>query len=71
MPGVSGMELIKGVRYLDADVPIIVMTGYGSASLRREAAALGVDHYIDKPFNIDELISTVSQLLPSEEEPDA
>jgi DNA-binding response OmpR family regulator len=71
MPGVSGMELIKGVRYLDADVPIIVMTGYGSASLRREAAELGVDHYIDKPFNIDELISTVSQLLPSEEEPDA
>ena len=71
MPGVSGMELIKGVRYLDAEVPIIIMTGYGSASLREEAATLGVDHYIDKPFDIDDLLSTVSQLLPGEEEPDA
>ena len=71
MPGVSGMELIKGVRYLDAEVPIIVMTGYGSASLREEAAMLGVDHYIDKPFDIDDLLSTVSQLLPGGEEPDA
>jgi DNA-binding response OmpR family regulator len=71
MPGVSGMELIKGVRYLDARVPIILMTGYGSASLRREAAALGVDHYVDKPFDIDHLISTVSQLLPGQGETDA
>lgn len=71
MPGVSGMELIKGVRYLDSEVPIILMTGYGSASLRQEAATLGVDHYIDKPFDLDKLLSTVSRLLLSEEEPDA
>ena len=71
MPGVSGLELIKGVRYLDAQVPIILMTGYGSASLRREAATLGVDHYVDKPFDIDVLILMVSQLLPSMGEPDA
>ena len=71
MPGVSGMELIKGVRYLDAEVPIILMTGYGSASLRREAATLGVNHYVDKPFDVDSLISTVSQLLPSQGESDA
>lgn len=71
MPGVSGMELIKGVRYLDAEVPIILMTGYGSASLRREAATLGVNHYVDKPFDIDDLISKVSQLLSCQEESDA
>ncbi len=71
MPGISGMELIKGVRYLDAEVPIILMTGYGSASLRREAATLGVNHYVDKPFDVDNLISTVSQLLPSQGESDA
>ena len=71
MPGVSGLELIKGVRYLDAEVPIILMTGYGSASLRREAATLGVNHYVDKPFDIDDLISTVGQLLPCQEESDA
>ena len=71
MPGISGLELIKGLRYLDAEVPIVLMTGYGSASLRKEAAALGVDHYIDKPFDIDELLSTVGQLLSLGKVPDA
>ena len=64
MPGVSGLDLIKGVRYVDAKVPIILMTGFGSASLRQEAATLGVNHYLDKPFDADDLISMVSELLP-------
>jgi YesN/AraC family two-component response regulator len=71
MPGVSGLDLIKGVRYLDAQVPIILMTGYGSASLRREAASLGVNHYVDKPFETEVLISMVSELLPGGGPPDA
>lgn len=71
MPGVSGMDLIKDLRHLDADVPIILMTGYGSASLRQEAATLGVDHYIDKPFDVYDLLSTVGRLLPIGEVPDA
>jgi DNA-binding response OmpR family regulator len=71
MPGVSGLDLIKGVRYLDGEVPIILMTGYGSASLRRKAATLGVDHYVDKPFDIDKLMSLVGALLPCAGEADA
>ena len=66
MPGVSGLDLIKGVRYLDGQVPIILMTGYGSASLRRQAATLGVNHYLDKPFDADDLLSMVSELLLGE-----
>ena len=71
MPGDSGLDLIKGVRYLDAQVPIILMTGYGSASLRRQAATLGVNHYLDKPFDTDDLLSMVSELLPGEGPQDA
>lgn len=71
MPGVSGLDLIKGVRYLDATVPIILMTGYGSASLRRQAARLGVDHYVDKPFDIDVLMTMVGEFLPGQGESDA
>ena len=71
MPGISGLDLIKGVRYLDAKVPIILMTGYGSASLRQQAATLGVNHYLDKPFDADDLLRMVSKLLPGEGSPDA
>jgi DNA-binding NtrC family response regulator len=71
MPGVSGMDLIKDLRHMDAEVPIILMTGYGSASLRHEAATLGVDHFVDKPFDLNHLLSTVSHLLPGGEVRDA
>jgi DNA-binding response OmpR family regulator len=63
MPGFSGLDLIKGVRYLDEQVPIILMTGYGSESLQREAAAMGATHYIDKPFDIPEMLGVINDLL--------
>jgi YesN/AraC family two-component response regulator len=63
MPGFDGIALIRGVRYLDPRVPVILMTGFGSPALRREAAQLGVDHYIDKPFDVAELMDTIHRLL--------
>jgi DNA-binding NtrC family response regulator len=66
MPGFDGLELIKGVRYLDASVPIILMTGYGSQGVAHEAARLGVNHYVDKPFDVPGLLAIIRQLLPQE-----
>lgn len=68
MPGdLGGLELIEEVRRLDADVPVILMTGYGSADLRVRAAALGVNHCVDKPFDIDRLMAIAGQLLAGKE----
>ncbi len=64
MPGFSGLELVKGVRYLDPRTSIILMTAYGSEELQQEAEGLGVACYFSKPFEIDEVLSAVSQLLP-------
>jgi len=63
MPGFDGLDLIKGVRYLDGAVPIILMTGYGSRVAEREAARLGVDYYVDKPFDIPQLLDVIHRLL--------
>jgi DNA-binding NtrC family response regulator len=63
MPGFDGLELIKGVRYLDTRVPIVLMTGYGSMSIREEADQLGVNLYIAKPFDVDKMLSAVRKLL--------
>ncbi|MCL7452744.1 MAG: response regulator [Anaerolineae bacterium] len=67
MPGFSGLELIKGVRYLDETVPIILMTGYGSSGLREKAARLGATSYLDKPFDVGKMIEAVRSLLPKGE----
>jgi CheY-like chemotaxis protein len=63
MPGFDGLDLVKGIRYLNPHVPIILMTGYGSQAIREEAAQLGVDHYVDKPFDVGKLLQVVYQLL--------
>jgi DNA-binding response OmpR family regulator len=63
MPGFSGFELVKGVRYLNADVPIVLMTGYGSESIREQATRLGIDGYVEKPFDVHDLLDMVRQLL--------
>jgi two-component system response regulator PilR (NtrC family) len=68
MPGFDGFELIRGVRYLDPDVPIILMTGYGSQSVRAEASELGVNQYVDKPFDVGELLRGVRRLLTGHDE---
>lgn len=67
MPGFDGLALIRGVRYVDRRVPIILMTGFGNPELQAEARQLGVDHYVDKPFDIGELMDTVRHLLAERE----
>ncbi|HSJ54789.1 MAG TPA: response regulator [Anaerolineae bacterium] len=64
MPGVGGMELIRGVRYLDAQVPVVLMTGYGSPQLLEEARLLGVHSYLDKPFDVAQIAGLLRQALP-------
>jgi DNA-binding response OmpR family regulator len=70
MPGFSGLELVKGVRYLDQKVPIILITGYGSPSVREEARQLGVNDYLDKPFHVADLMSAVGRCLSGAKESD-
>jgi two-component system response regulator VicR len=63
MPGFDGLELIRGVRYLSPDVPIVLMTGYGSDLIRDEARELGVNDYVEKPFDVSDLLRVVGDLL--------
>ncbi len=63
MPGFNGLELIKGVRYLEPQVPIILMTAYGSESLWNEVAQLGVRYCFDKPFDIRDMLLAICDLL--------
>jgi len=64
MPGFSGLELVKGVRYLDPSTPIILMTAYGSDELWQQAQGLGVARCFSKPFDMEEMLAAVGQLVP-------
>lgn len=55
MPGMDGVELLRQIRQLGHDLPVILMTAYATVSTAVEAMKLGAFDYIQKPFDADEI----------------
>ena len=55
MPDIDGLELAKRIRANDAEVPIIIMTGYPSLESAIEAVRRRADDYFIKPFNLKQM----------------
>ncbi len=55
MPGMTGFELLSELRQIDADIPVLVMTGYSSVENAVEAMKRGASDFIKKPFDFNEL----------------
>jgi len=63
MPQISGMEILKHVKEKKQDIPVIMMTAYGSIKQAVEALKIGATDYVMKPFEIDELKIIVANAL--------
>jgi DNA-binding NtrC family response regulator len=60
MPGMSGLELIRDLSQTMTPTErpqIVMMTAHGSTQIVREAFKLGVEDFLEKPFELDELIA--------------
>jgi two-component system, chemotaxis family, chemotaxis protein CheY len=55
MPGKNGLEVVAGIRKLDAKVPIIMVTAEAEKSRVLQAIQAGVTDYLVKPFTADTL----------------
>jgi DNA-binding NtrC family response regulator len=55
MPDMSGIELLREVRAIAPDTPVIMMTAFATIETAREAFKLGADDFVQKPFDVDEL----------------
>lgn len=53
MPGRSGMDVLRAARAASADMPVIVVTAYGTIDSAVEAMRLGAIDYIEKPFQLE------------------
>ncbi len=63
LPDGEGLSLIPRIRAIDPDVPIVILTGNGSTDLAVEAIKVGADDFIEKPFKLERLRTTVRNLL--------
>ena len=63
MPGLSGIDLLKRLKELKIDVPVIVITGHADISLAVEAMKIGAIDFLEKPFEDDVLLAIVQSAL--------
>src|SRR5215467_11258166 len=55
LPGMSGLEFLQEVKRMDASLPVILMTAFGTVETAVEAMKLGASDYVLKPFSMEEL----------------
>lgn len=60
MPGLTGLDLLKSVGRFEKNIPVIMITAYGSPDSAVEAMKLGAVDYITKPFRIEEIKARIS-----------
>lgn len=55
LPGMDGLEFLQAVKRTNADIPVVVMTAFGTVETAVEAMKAGASDYVLKPFALDEM----------------
>jgi signal transduction histidine kinase/CheY-like chemotaxis protein len=63
LPDMSGLDILKTVQESEIEVPVVLMTAYGSEDVVVEALRLGVKDYIIKPFTTEQVIEVIERAL--------
>lgn len=66
MPEITGIDLLKRVKEVKPELPVIVITGHGDIALAVEAMKIGAVDFLEKPFDDDHLLSAVRSALDKE-----
>lgn len=62
MPGIDGLELIRRIRHLLMDMPVIVVSGFDDFEYAKKAMKFGVRHYMLKPVEPAEMAEALSEI---------
>jgi DNA-binding NtrC family response regulator len=63
MPAMGGLEVIREVRGRYPDLPVIVITAYGSSESAEEAVRAGAYDYITKPFRKEHILISIDRAM--------
>lgn len=63
MPEIDGLEFMKLVKDRNADIPVIMITGYATVNTALQATQLGAFDYVAKPFSKKELLGVVRRAM--------
>jgi DNA-binding NtrC family response regulator len=63
MPGLSGLDLLPGMRTICPEIPVIMITAFGDVATYVDAVEKGASAYLFKPFRMEELLQALRQAL--------
>lgn len=63
MPGIDGYEFAKTLREMDENIPILFMTDRDDFASKQQSYRIGIDDYMVKPVDLDELLLRIGALL--------
>lgn len=67
MPGLTGLDILPGIKKLQPDTSIIVITAFGSQEFYRRALERGATAYLEKPIHLQNLRTLMERIIPSKE----
>ncbi len=59
LPGLSGTDWLPEIRKIDAELPVVLVTGHGHIAMAVQAMREGAYDFIEKPFTTERLVATV------------
>jgi len=68
MPGIGGLEVLRTISRRHPDVKVILLTGHGSTEDSEIGRRLGAVAYLQKPVELEDLMTTIRQAVSSQEE---
>ncbi|HKW65769.1 MAG TPA: sigma-54 dependent transcriptional regulator [Terriglobales bacterium] len=63
LPGMNGLEFLQAIKRMNASLPVVMMTAYGSVESAVEAMKMGASDYVLKPFSLEEMTLVVRKEL--------
>ena len=63
LPGMNGLEFLQAIKRVNAALPVVMMTAYGSVESAVEAMKMGASDYVLKPFSLEEMTLVVRKEL--------
>lgn len=63
MPDMDGLEVLSEIRKLDANCPVVMISGHATVATAVKAMKLGANDFLEKPLSIDALLSTIESAI--------
>ncbi|MBI4401804.1 MAG: response regulator [Nitrospirae bacterium] len=64
LPKMDGIAVLKQIRMVDPQAPVMILTGAGTDALEKQARALGVTDFLTKGLSMEALVEAVNRAMP-------